>query len=636
MIQSEPSRAAQVKSRLLQSHNIKVLDEWLTGCVSFCLQENPKTSSEALFKFAFDQWVLADLQEIGVASLPETVETETKCFTLKGIFPLQLNYLMDISEPCYDQLRNLYNEKLDEADDEVQMRKNQTQHVRKRRMLKLELTDGKRTVIGMEHSPIASLNTKLPPGVKVLLSGPIRCINKVLFLEPKNVKILGGEVDTLLITNAFENILLKHLGQPLKSNPKTKYDEVVVTEKNPHSNYNNIPSVPMVFPSPAKPTLSRSSNNQYDDWEDDMFLGINLDGIETTGNANTSRNNKIKPPEQVPTVSTLMDDDDDLQIIELPGEEIMNHQVSSTKTSQPSPPATRPKRPTYRLPSFDEPDDDIDALNSLEDEIRNEQQQNQRAPYIDDDEMEIPESPPAVLNQQAKRPRTEVPASKPAKQSNTIHDSQQPSTSKTIDKCSVSALFGDCLDDVFEAEQIQPPSLFGRDSILSPRYQFQIEGYSLVTVDQISKLTDAERDQRTFVVFGEVENVSERIRIADDCWKLGIMVTDRSERVLAVRVHTTVTSKMVGYEASEIQQMKRAKDPQVMKLVEEMLTNFKNILQELRTFMRVRYHQGNDFPEIMELYECTRARVSVLTSKIHKEKLKHLLEIMPQEGDLER
>lgn len=67
-----------------------------------------------------------------------------------------------------------------------------------------------------------------------------------------------------------------------------------------------------------------------------------------------------------------------------------------------------------------------------------------------------------------------------------------------------------------------------------------------------------------------------------------------------------------------------------------MLTNFKNILQELRTFMRVRYHQGNDFPEIMELYECTRARVSVLTSKIHKEKLKHLLEIMPQEGDLER
>lgn len=631
MIQSETNRAAQVKSRLLQTYSIKVVDEWLTGCVSFCLQENPKTSNEALFKFTFDQWVLADLQEIGVSTLPESVETETKCFTLKGIFPLQLNYLMDISEPCYDQLRNLYNEKLDEADDEIQMRKNQTQHVRKRRMLKLELTDGKRTVIGMEYTPIAALNTKLPPGVKVLLSGPIRCINRVMFLEPKNVKILGGEVDTLLITNAFENILLKQLGQPLKANPKTKYEEVVVTEKNPKSNYNNIPSVPMVFPSPAKPTLSRTSTNQYDDWEDDMFLGINLDGIES--NSGVDRSNKVKPPEQVPTVSTLMDDDDDLQIINLPEEEIMNHQVSSTKTSQPSPPSARPKRPTYRLPSFEEPDDDIDAMNSLEDEIRNEQQ-NQFAHYIDDDDPEI-SSPPAAPIQPAKRPRTELSSSKPPKPSNPADDGQRPSTSKNFDKCSVSALFEDSLDDVFDVEE-RAPSLSGTDNILSPRYQFQIEGYSLVTVDQISKLSDTERDERTFVVFGEVEEVFERIRISDDGWKLGVMVTDRSERVLPVRFHTTVISRMVGHEASEIQQMKRAKNPQVMKLLEEILINFKNQLQDLRTFMRVRYHQGNDFPVIMELYDCTKAHLSVLTNKINQEDLKHLLEILPQECDPKR
>lgn len=44
-----------------------------------------------------------------------------------------------------------------------------------------------------------------------------------------------------------------------------------------------------------------------------------------------------------------------------------------------------------------------------------------------------------------------------------------------------------------------------------------------------------------------------------------------------VRVHTTVTSKMVGYEASEIQQMKRAKDPQVMKLVEEVSWNLVSV-----------------------------------------------------------
>ena len=90
-------------------------------------------------------------------------------------------------------------------------------------MLKLELTDGKNTIIGMEYTPIACLNTKIIPGSKIMLNGPLRCINGVLFLEPKNVKLLGGEVDTLLITNAFENILLKALNKPINPNPKTEY-----------------------------------------------------------------------------------------------------------------------------------------------------------------------------------------------------------------------------------------------------------------------------------------------------------------------------------------------------------------------------------------------------------------------------
>ncbi|XP_062561206.1 recQ-mediated genome instability protein 1-like [Armigeres subalbatus] len=627
MIQTEVNRAAQVKSHLLQTHCIRVADDWLTGCVSFCLQENPKTSNTALFKFTFDQWILADLLEIGVSSLPETVETETKCFILKGMFPLQLNYLMDISEPCYEQLRNLYNKKLDEADDEIQMRKNQAQHVKKRRMLKLEMTDGKRTVIGMEHSPIAALNTKLPPGVKVLLTGPIRCINKVLLLEPKNIKILGGEVDTLLITNAFENILLKQLGQPLNPNPKTEYDEVVVTENKRNANYGNIPSVPMVFPSPAKPTLSRLSNNNYDDWEDDMFLEINLDGIESKSNTN-------HPPEQVPTVSTVIDDDDDLEIIEVPQAEIMHHHVSSTKTSQPSPSeASRPNRPTYRLPSFEEPDDDIDALNLLEDQILSEQR-NQ--PRVDYDDPEITSSPPVGSIPNAKRPRltsSEVPTGKARKQFDIAVDDQQPSTSRNWDKM---ALFDNSLDDVFEMEE-KLPSSSGKVNILSPCYQFQIEGYSLVTVDQISELSDADRSERSFVLFCEVDSVFERIRITDDDgWKLGVMLTDRSERVLPVRFHTSVISKMVGHEASKIQQMKRAKDPHVMKLLQEILVNFKNELQDLRTFMRVLYHRGNDYPVIKELYECTKSRLSTLTNKIDRENLKHLLDILPQGCSVER
>lgn len=38
-------------------------------------------------------------------------------------------------------------------------------------MLKLELTDGHGSVIAMERNPIPCLNTKLSPGIKILLKG---------------------------------------------------------------------------------------------------------------------------------------------------------------------------------------------------------------------------------------------------------------------------------------------------------------------------------------------------------------------------------------------------------------------------------------------------------------------------------
>ncbi|XP_055631284.1 recQ-mediated genome instability protein 1-like isoform X2 [Toxorhynchites rutilus septentrionalis] len=624
MIQSEENHSVQVKTRLLREYNIKVVEEWLTGCVAFCLQENPRTSNDTLFKFAFDQWILADLNEIGVSCLPETTQTEVKCFTLSGKFPVQLNFLIDISEPCYDQLRNLYNKKLDEADDEIQLRKNQNQHVKKRRMLKLEMTDGKRTVIGMEHTPIAALNTKLPPGVKILLIGPIRCINKVLFLGPKNVRILGGEVDTLLITHAFENVLLKALGQPLKSNPRTEYEEVVVVEKNQNHGYGSIPSIPMVFPSSDKNSGGKHGNEPpQDDWEDDVFLGINLDNIEAS-NGNKKLENS---PEQVPTVSTLMDDDDDLEIIELPEEKIMDQQVTSTKISQ-SPPATRPVRPANRLPSYDGPDDDIDALNFLEEEIRNEQQTQHRVEY---EGPTIPSTPQIS----AKRPRllsteevTQVQHS-----TNVTEDDQRPSTSKNFVNCSISAFFDDSsLGDILE-EVEDASSQAGRDDILSPNYQFQIEGFSLVTVPQLFKLSDAQREERTFVIFGEVEEVFQRIRVRNDAWKLGVMITDWSERFLPVQFHTSIISKMIGHEASSVQQLKQDRNPQMMKLLEENLKKLQHELQELRSFMRLRYHQGSEHPTVMEIYDKTSTRLTVLREKVSKEDVKHLPAFVAQLRD---
>lgn len=56
-----------------------------------------------------------------------------------------------------------------------------------------------------------------------VILGSIRCVNKILFLQPENVKLLGGEVEKLSIENAYENVLLKAMGRPITSTPKLDY-----------------------------------------------------------------------------------------------------------------------------------------------------------------------------------------------------------------------------------------------------------------------------------------------------------------------------------------------------------------------------------------------------------------------------
>lgn len=96
-------------------------------------------------------------------------------------------------------------------------------HDFRKRMLKLELTDGFRTVSALEYKPIPCLTTQLSPGLKLIVTGPLRCVNHILFLEQKNIRILGGEVTTMVIENAYENILRKSLNQPINPNPITEY-----------------------------------------------------------------------------------------------------------------------------------------------------------------------------------------------------------------------------------------------------------------------------------------------------------------------------------------------------------------------------------------------------------------------------
>lgn len=179
---------------------------------------------------ADEQWQLSDLGDSGCPCLPNSIFTEKQSHIISGSFPLQLQYLIDIAESAYDQLQKLHNKQLDEGKEQQEFKQTQAATYQRngaaakaKRVLKLELFDGRRNVTAMEYRPIPCLNTKLPPGTKVLLSGPIRCVNHTLLLESNNIRLLGGEVGTLLIQNAFENVLLRKLNRPLNPNPKTNY-----------------------------------------------------------------------------------------------------------------------------------------------------------------------------------------------------------------------------------------------------------------------------------------------------------------------------------------------------------------------------------------------------------------------------
>ncbi|XP_053660096.1 uncharacterized protein LOC128709135 [Anopheles marshallii] len=643
MIEHENNRAQMVKMRMLREYNIKVIDKWLSECVSFCLAENPKISNEGLFQFAFSQWLLADLNEVGIAVLPPGMDVKVEQHTMNGSFPVQMQYLIDISEPAYDQWRALYNKKLDEADDEVLMRKNQAPNVKKRRMLKLELTDGKQTVLAMEHSPINCLNTKLTPGLKLLLTGPMRCVNKVIFLEPRNVRVLGGEVDVLLITNAYENVLLRVLNKPANPNPKLDYEEIEVSDARNRPNHRTIQSIPMPQNTacPERKGNQRKSPAVAEDDDDSLLMGIDLDVIEATQ----------PKPDQVPTVSTLMDDDDMddiVQLVDVRNEpEIMHQQVSSTKHSQSSPfgreITTAPIRKASK-PTFDGLiEDDIDMMNSLENEIRNEMRTYETRPAPDEKPNEI--DPPKAKKsrssdeyraaQQDETPKDSLIARQPTASCNSYsssvgkeHPEPQPSTSKKFNQFNTSNLFEDSMDCTEEVGFAGEPTMF---KILSPNYKYRIDGTSLVTVEQIMSLPEAYRVDTSFVVYCEVESVPEQPRIRKEQWHLSIELTDHSNVCLPVRLHDSVISKMARHNAAELMRMRKTDREGVMKLLESILQDFKELLQEIKCFWRIVYQadrESSEPPVVMETYEMNEQRGAILLDKIIQENCSQLRKML--------
>ncbi|XP_071955856.1 recQ-mediated genome instability protein 1-like [Antedon mediterranea] len=205
---------AQVKGWLKAQYNIQVHSEWVEACLDWIKSEHQGQvlNDNNLNYLVYEQWLGSDLSEIAPPVLPDGINKQVKT-ELKGKYCLQMNSIADVSESAYSQLQQAKG-KVNENVLVTATQPTQTQFKnsnKSSRMLMLYLTDGHQNLQAMEYKPIQCLNTNLLPGTKVVIEGSITCRLGVLMLSAEHIKVLGGEVDSLLESNSQIQLLTKAL-----------------------------------------------------------------------------------------------------------------------------------------------------------------------------------------------------------------------------------------------------------------------------------------------------------------------------------------------------------------------------------------------------------------------------------------
>ncbi|NWU17909.1 RMI1 protein, partial [Cephalopterus ornatus] len=207
--------AARVETWLSSTWHVKVPLTWLEACINWIQEENSGSnlSQAQINKQVFEQWLLTDLRDLEYPILPDCILDAPKG-ELSGFYSIQIDSLVDVSQPAYSQLQKLRGKST--VNEEVTASTQAFQkpwEAKPTRMLMLQLTDGIHQIQGMEYQPVPVLCSNLPPGTKITVQGDVAYRLGVLLLKPENVKLLGGEVDALLEDYSQERVLARLIGE---------------------------------------------------------------------------------------------------------------------------------------------------------------------------------------------------------------------------------------------------------------------------------------------------------------------------------------------------------------------------------------------------------------------------------------
>lgn len=194
----------------LRSHHFHFPERWVIEGIEYYRSADPNISFQKLRDEVYNQWLLANLRDMNVPSLPPNLSRHDK-ITLPGKYAVQVEMMLDASQSCYNQYQQLKKVSLEniEATETPGQWNNKSN-----RCLTFTLCDGVQEIRAMEYFPINKIRTNDPellPGFKMLIIGPVDCRKGMILLKEENVKILGGEVDVLCEINNLKSLLCRKL-----------------------------------------------------------------------------------------------------------------------------------------------------------------------------------------------------------------------------------------------------------------------------------------------------------------------------------------------------------------------------------------------------------------------------------------
>jgi hypothetical protein len=217
----------------LKEKGVLVDQDWLEQCVKYISQQH-----QPVFEGIWNQLLYSDLREFVIqSSLP--VLSAAHLYTVNSPNMFQIMEITEVGFSTQHMMDYIH---------EIRTKNMEPSYPRK--MLKVILTDGIQTIIGMEYKKIPFLSIVTPIGTKVqLTNATVR--RGVLLLDSQNVTILGGVIANLNMLEPhlrIENLLkTKKTGnkKPIAQEPKNAKQDVPLNSGHDSNKSNDcLPNVP--------------------------------------------------------------------------------------------------------------------------------------------------------------------------------------------------------------------------------------------------------------------------------------------------------------------------------------------------------------------------------------------------------